>query len=241
MIMLRPGFKIGILAGLTLVGATACGGAGSTMPDENSISAPVPAAAAKGGDALDVPVQQQLPETTISTPTDPVGSDADAIQSASLAQQELLSNAANVGCEAAPEVFNATMLALVNESRSEARMCVDTSHDAVPALAWNDQLAQAAVAHSLDMASNNFFSHDGSDGLNVADRVDAANYPWRAVGENIAAGQLDNAEVHQGWIESPGHCRNIMNDIFSEVGAACVRDSATDFGTYWVVVFGDSR
>ena len=239
MTMLRSGFKTGILAGLTLVGLTACGGGASTMPIETNL--PIPAGAAPGNKTADVPVVPQPPETIIPTPAELAGADTEELQNASLTQQELLDNAANVGCVAAPEVFNATMLALINASRSEARMCVDTSHDAVPALTWNDQLAQAAAAHSLDMASNNFFSHDGSDGLDVSDRVDAVNYPWRAVGENIAAGQLDHAEVHQGWVESPGHCRNIMNEVFSEVGAACVRDSATDFGTYWVVVFGDSK
>jgi uncharacterized protein YkwD len=30
-----------------------------------------------------------------------------------------------------------------------------------------------------------------------------------------------------------------MNPIFTEVGAACVVGSDTDYGTYWAVVFGD--
>jgi len=183
--------------------------------------------------------QLPVPETTIAGPATPP--DAGPQDSSLTLDQFVLDNAVNVGCEAAPSVFNETMLQLINASRTEARMCGLTSHAAVAKVTWNSQLAQAARAHSSDMAANNFFLHVGSDGLTVSDRVDATNYPWRAVGENIAAGQLDQAEVHQGWVDSPGHCRNIMNDAFSEVGAACVRDSGTDFGTYWVVVFGDSK
>ena len=104
---------------------------------------------------------------------------------------------------------------------------------------WNNRLAQAAANHANDMVTHNFFSHDGSDGLGVSDRADAVAYNWRAIGENIAAGQRDIEEVHQGWLDSPGHCRNIMNSLYTEVGAACVTSNSADYGTYWVVVFGD--
>ena len=73
----------------------------------------------------------------------------------------------------------------------------------------------------------------------MSDRADSVAYNWRAIGENIAAGQLEIEEVHQGWLDSPGHCRNIMNPLFTEVGAACVTGVDTDYGTYWAVVFGD--
>ena len=120
-------------------------------------------------------------------------------------------------------------------------MCGLSSHDATGTLEWNNQLALAAAAHGRDMATNNFFAHNGTDGLSVDGRADAANYPWRAIGENIAAGQTNHDQVHQDWLDSPEHCRNIMNPVFAEVGAACVRNSNTDFGTYWVVVFGNTK
>ena len=245
------GYKIRTLAGVCLLGLTACGGGSGAIPVESNV--PVPAAATAAAEALEQaaeeaakqqpveqPVAQQAaqPATPVAVPDT---GNPDQQSAALIPDQDIIDNAANVGCEAAPAEFNSTVLALVNASRSEARMCGATSHDAVSALTWNNLLAQAALAHSGDMAANNFFSHDGSDGLSVADRVETAGYPWRAVGENIAAGQVDHAEVHQGWVGSPAHCRNIMNPLFSEVGAACVRDPGTDFGTYWVVVFGDSK
>ena len=153
----------------------------------------------------------------------------------------LVANASSVPCDAPSGNFQDTMLAMVNNSRRSARQCGIASMPVVPQVTWNDQLAVAAAVHANDMVATNIFSHTGSDGLSVADRSLAAGYDWRAVGENIAAGQRDVAEVHQGWLDSPGHCRNIMNSIYTEIGAACVSSDSTDFGSYWVVVFGDQR
>ena len=152
---------------------------------------------------------------------------------------QLVANAGSVACAAPAADFENTMLAVVNQSRGVARMCGDESRDAVGSVIWNNQLAQAAVNHANDMVTHNFFSHDGSDGLGVSHRADAVSYNWRAIGENIAAGQRDIEEVHQGWLDSPGHCLNIMNRLYTEVGAACVTTDTADYGTYWVVVFGD--
>jgi len=220
MTTMRPRFKTGILAGLTLLAVTACGGGSSTLPMEINLDTPVPAAALEPVAALEP---------------------AAALEQIAASNQDVLDNAGNVGCEAAPEVFRQTMLELANAARVEARMCGLSSHDATGTLEWNNQLALAAAAHGRDMATNNFFAHNGTDGLSVDGRADAANYPWRAIGENIAAGQTNHDQVHQDWLDSPEHCRNIMNPVFAEVGAACVRNSNTDFGTYWVVVFGNTK
>ncbi|MEM7256122.1 MAG: CAP domain-containing protein [Pseudomonadota bacterium] len=179
------------------------------------------------------------------TPADTgTGSSADNTSSgtnAPVIDASLVANASSVSCEAPLATFRDTMVAMVNESRMSARQCGASAAPAVGVVQWNDQLADAAVVHAQDMVSVNFFSHTGSNGLSVADRAEAAGYDWRAVGENIAAGQRDIEEVHQGWLDSAGHCRNIMNSLYTEIGAACVNGDATDFGSYWVVVFGDQR
>jgi uncharacterized protein YkwD len=153
----------------------------------------------------------------------------------------LVAAAANIGCGASAERFRDTMVAVVNDARLAARQCGTRNSPAVGVVSWNDELAAAALSHANDMVTFNFFSHDGSDGLSVANRAETAGYDWRAIGENIAAGQQEVEEVHQGWLESPGHCRNIMNTLYTEIGAACVNSEDTDFGNYWVVVFGNER
>lgn len=131
-----------------------------------------------------------------------------------------------------PEV----MLELVNEARLTKRRCGGKKHDAVPPLKWNSKLANAAKKHADDMANNDFFDHVGTGQSTVVIRVEREGYVWQTVGENIAMGPLTVQEVVKGWLESPGHCRNIMNGEFTEMGAARSHD-----GKYWVQVFGAPR
>ena len=181
----------------------------------------------------------EVPET--DSPEAPPETDTIPETIAALSNTELLLGAHDVSCEADAELFKQTMIAVTNESRMVARACGDMAAAAVPTVSWNDNLAQTALSHARDMTTNNFFDHTGSDGLGVSERATAAGYQWRAIGENIAAGQLDVGEVHQGWVDSPGHCLNIMSELYTEMGAACLSDPNTQYGSYWVVVFGDAR
>jgi len=133
--------------------------------------------------------------------------------------------------------FARSMLASINNYRAEARHCGDQAMPAVAPLSWNCTLAESSRLHSLDMATNNFFDHTGSDGLSVGNRVTNAGYRWRTVGENIAAGQTSIEQVMQGWINSPGHCVNIMRSSYTEVGAALVTDDTSDYRRYWTQNF----
>lgn len=126
---------------------------------------------------------------------------------------------------------------LINGARKQSRACGEYGEfPATTTINWNDQLFQAANNHSQDMASNNFFSHTGSDGLNAGARIEATGYTARAWGENISAGRTAAKEVVDAWLASPGHCANIMGSQYTEIGSACVKDSSTNYGTYWTLV-----
>lgn len=114
-------------------------------------------------------------------------------------------------------------LSRVNRLRSLGTLCGDRG-DFPPAgpLVLNTQLEAAAKRHSADMASHAFFSHRGSDGSSVGDRVKDAGYAWRNVGENIAAGHPTLFAAIEAWIQSPGHCANLMGQKHTEMGIACV-------------------
>lgn len=133
------------------------------------------------------------------------------------------------------------VLALVNEARSQARKCGRSSFNAVPPLKLSAQLNQAALIHSQDMLRNNLFQHAGSDGSKVADRVTRVGYPWRTVGENVATGAETPEAVVQGWLNSPGHCANMMSLGFTEMGVAFAVDPKTEAGIYWTQVFATPR
>jgi len=132
-------------------------------------------------------------------------------------------------------------LQLINDARAVARSCGSDDYEATEPLSWNTTLAETALGHSTDMADNNFFSHTGSDGLNASARATEAGYFWRTVGENIAAGRSVAEATVQDWLDSPGHCRNIMNPAFREVAVACVEDSGADYRYYWTNMLGAQR
>jgi uncharacterized protein YkwD len=108
-------------------------------------------------------------------------------------------------------------------------------------LAWSDALASAAARHSADMARRDYFDHASPEGQRVGARVTAAGYGWRSIGENIAGGDRSVEVVVRGWMDSPGHCANIMNPEFRDIGAACVERPGTTWGTYWTMVLGRRR
>ena len=139
--------------------------------------------------------------------------------------------------------FATDMLARVNQYRAAGASCgVHGAFAAAPALAWNLALSQSADAHSRDMVANNFFSHTGSSGSSAGQRISAAGYNWSGYGENIAAGQAGINEVVDGWMASDGHCANIMNAAFADIGVACVPGTAsTTYRSYWTMDLGKSR
>lgn len=112
---------------------------------------------------------------------------------------------------------------------------------AVPPLAWNKSLAEAAELHSVDMAMRRYFDHVSPDGKRVSQRVTAQGYHWRVVGENLAGGNESVAGAIAGWLKSPDHCRNMMSPVYAQVGVACVRQPGSQWGTYWTMVLATPR
>ena len=83
-------------------------------------------------------------------------------------------------------------------------------------------LVEASRCHSLDMAENNYFSHIGLNGSSPWDRFAEAGYTGGGVGENIASGQTSASGVVNGWMNSDGHCANIMSSFATETGLGFV-------------------
>jgi uncharacterized protein YkwD len=139
--------------------------------------------------------------------------------------------------------FASEALSLVNAHRAAGASCGSQgSFAATTPLAWQDTLSQAALRHSDDMVANNFFSHTGSDGSNAGQRATAAGYAWSTWGENIAAGQPTVSSVVAAWMASDGHCANLMNARFRDIGLACVSGGAGNaYRSYWTMALGAAR
>lgn len=114
-------------------------------------------------------------------------------------------------------------------------------HGALP-LALNEKLNRSAQFHAEFMADNDCFDHLCPNEANLRKRVRDAGYEWRAVAENIAAGQDDPAKVVASWMKSPGHRVNILNPRYREIGIGYVlldRDGGKEqWRHYWVQNFG---
>ncbi len=134
------------------------------------------------------------------------------------------------------------ILQATNAARAAGATCGERRMAPVAPLAWSEALAAAALAHSGDMAAQRYLAHEGKDGRKVSERAVQAGYLWRTIGENIALGQDSAAEVVAGWLDSPGHCANIMHPGFTEMGAAYgVRGAGRAARVYWTQVFGKPR
>jgi uncharacterized protein YkwD len=125
-------------------------------------------------------------------------------------------------------------LQLVNEVRARGARCGDRSFAPAPPVKLSETLAGVAFGHADDMAKHNYFEHEDLTGRSPADRVRAVGYQEKLVGENIAYGPKSAEEVVQGWLDSPGHCENIMDPRFAEMGIAYAAGQAARRGLFWV-------
>lgn len=130
------------------------------------------------------------------------------------------------------------VLRLTNDIRARGATCGGTAYAPAPPLKWNDRLAHAARNHALDMGKRSYFEHTTPEGVRFSERVTAAGYAWQTVGENIAAGYATPASVVDGWLKSPGHCVNLMNPAFTELGVGRAQVSGSPYSLYWGQSFG---
>lgn len=100
---------------------------------------------------------------------------------------------------------------------------------------------EGAGARAADMARYNYFDHIGRDGSTAAQRVERAGYRYRATGENLAGGQQSPEDAVANWLESPSHCANLMNPVFTDMGAGFGVDRRSEKGVYWTLTLGAPR
>ncbi len=141
--------------------------------------------------------------------------------------------------------FEDEVLELTNAARANGFNCDsggDFSQGGIAPLTMNPELRCAARLHSMDMGLNDYFAHDSQDGRSPFDRMAEAGYSGGTMGENIAMGQQSPQQVVDGWLESDGHCSNMMNAGFNEIGIGFWQgESDNDWfnsSLYWTQNFG---
>ena len=132
-------------------------------------------------------------------------------------------------------------LQLVNEARARGAQCGAQSFGPAPPLTLSGTLAGVARGHATDMAVHDYFEHQDLSGQSPAERVRAAGYHEKLVGENIAYGPKSVEEAVQGWLASPGHCQNIMDPHFAQMGIGLAPGRASRRGLFWVQLLAEPR
>ena len=129
------------------------------------------------------------------------------------------------------------VLTIVNEKRSQGANCGgEGSFGPTGPLMMDPQLRCAARLHSQDMVDRDFFAHTNPDGESPWDRIEKTGYGgYQTAGENIAAGSGTAAGVVDQWMNSDGHCANIMKPAFNELGVGYYPGG--DYGHVWTQVF----
>jgi uncharacterized protein YkwD len=104
------------------------------------------------------------------------------------------------------------VLALVNRDRQAAGL---------PALAWDERVADVARAHSQEMRRTKVVAHVSPTTGSAADRVRVAQIRTAVVLENVARA-YGLGEAHQGLMNSPGHRANLMSNMATHVGIGII-------------------
>ena len=89
------------------------------------------------------------------------------------------------------------------------------------ALRWDAALFKAARLHALRMADLNMLEHQLPSESNLEERLAEAGAHFSVIAENIAVG-ANPQSIHQGWMDSPGHRKNILDPRLTSVGIAAV-------------------
>ena len=126
------------------------------------------------------------------------------------------------------------LLVLTNKEREK---------EGLKPLCLNEKLNKIAQIHSDGQFKCMQLSHSGcplskKDKKTLIERIESVDYNWKSIGENVAFGYRTPESVMEGWMNSEGHRKNILNPKFKELGFGIKGNFDKDI--YWTQVFGTS-
>ena len=88
----------------------------------------------------------------------------------------------------------------------------------------NPLLNTIAEKRAEDMFEKQYFDHVSPFGEKASDIAQRVGYRYKTIGENIASGRfVTNQKVIDGWMQSPGHRKNILSTDVEDLGAAIIK------------------
>ena len=124
------------------------------------------------------------------------------------------------------------------ESRIFDLINAQRQHQGLRPLVYNPQLDRMAKIHAENMARFQKMAHTIPDASlpTLGDRARYVGYVYGRLAENVALGYPNAETVVDGWMNSSGHRRNILDREVGETGIGIARSSAG--GVYYCQVFG---
>jgi len=85
-------------------------------------------------------------------------------------------------------------------------------------LRLDPELSRVARLKSQDFVTGGYFSHDSPTYGSPFAMMKQFGFTYRSASENIAQGYRTPEAVHEAWMKSPGHRRNIMDPNYDTMG-----------------------
>jgi uncharacterized protein YkwD len=124
-----------------------------------------------------------------------------------------------------------SIIYLTNKARAE---------NGLPQLVENQLLNSIAESRARDMLEKQYFDHVSPTGQQASDLAQSIGYAYKIIAENIGSGDfISNQKIVDGWMQSPGHRKNILSTEVREIGAAVLKGRMKGSETYVAVqIFG---
>lgn len=85
-------------------------------------------------------------------------------------------------------------------------------------LSWDEAVAKVAYGHSRDMKEHSYFSHVSKTDGTLKDRLEKGHVNFEQAGENIALNYVDGPAAVEGWLNSEGHRKALLNADYTHLG-----------------------
>jgi len=119
-------------------------------------------------------------------------------------------------------------------SPGEKRILEELNHErvknGVDPLAWNEQAAAAARAHTRLLVGNANLSHQFTGEASLPERLGATGARFTIAAENVARTEWIE-DVHPALMGSPGHRANMLSARYNAVGIGVMEDRGRIFVT----------
>ena len=130
--------------------------------------------------------------------------------------------------------YEIELMNLINTYRAE---------NGLKTLRIQPSLMLASRYHAADMANENYFDHATHNrihgrlerGVSTFKRIKQF-YSGFANTENLGAGYYSPEAVFKGWVDSPGHNVNLLNESATHLGVGFYQTDHSEYQRYWVFV-----